>query len=60
MEALLTKNIFLWPPAWRMIIVIAKSRKFLIFPKFGFYENKGKTYFVMAFGRIYMGIRICC
>lgn len=60
MEALLTKNIFLWPPAWRMIIVIAKSRKFLIVPKFGFYENKGKTYFVMAFGKIYTGIRICC
>lgn len=60
MEALLTRNIFLWPPAWRMIIVIAKSRKFLVAPKFGFYENKRKTYFVMAFGWIYMGIRICC
>jgi hypothetical protein len=48
---------WLWPP-WKLIVVIARGKEFLIIPKFGFYERKGKIHFVMVFGRIYTGVRL--
>ena len=59
METIVLKNVWLWPP-WRLIVIVAWGKEFAIIPKFGFYERNNKTYFVMAFGKIYIGLRSFC
>ncbi len=57
MEKIVSKNIWLWPPKWRLVFVMAKDKKFNLILKFGFAESKGKTYFVIMSGKIYIGLR---
>jgi len=60
MEAIVSKNMWLWPPKWRWILVIAKNKRFNLIPRFSLSERKGKSYFVIAFGKIYIGLRFFC
>lgn len=57
METIVSKNMWLWPPKWRLLFVMAKDKKFNLIPRLGFAERKGKTYFVIVFGKIYVGLR---
>ncbi|MBI5389696.1 hypothetical protein HZB01_04955 [Candidatus Woesearchaeota archaeon] len=59
MKAILNKQFWLWPIMdRRFIFVVAKSKEFIMLPKFGFYEKNGKTYFVAGFGKLHAGMRI--
>ena len=58
MEAILSKQIWLYPIDRRLIIVITRSKKFSPRPRFGFYEKNNKTYFLAGFGKTLMGMRI--
>lgn len=58
MEEIVSKNIWLWPPKWRLVFVMARDKKFNLIPRFGFAERKGKTYFVIISGKIYIGLRL--
>lgn len=57
MQAMVSQNMWLWPPKWRLVFVMAKDKKFNLIPRFGFTERKGKTYFVIIAGKTYIGLR---
>ena len=59
MKAIFSKQFLLWPVMdRRLIIVITRTKKFILMPKFGFYGMNGKTYFIASFGWIHAGLRI--
>ena len=59
MEAILSKQFWLWPVMdRRLIIVVTRSKEFIVLPRFVFYEKNSKTYFVAGFGKIHAGMRI--